>query len=347
MQKENRYNPFNGMKALAHINYWIPILEGKIPPPIFVSLDLCSTCNLKCEFCNAEKSKGHTKMSKETMDVVCDVLKYQWNTKAVCIGGGGDSSLNENLPYMVDKLYDFGIKIGLITNGVNIKNLGDLSKYEWIGISVDSVSRETFTELKGSDKFDTVIKNIKYLTSQHKTNITFKYLIHPKNRFEVYWAIELAKELGCDRIHIRPGSYSWFDKNRTQFEFDENDYFNIEKQVNEGINEFKDDNFDIYYVPIKFNEQLKPITNFSKCYANYVSCTIYPNGIITLCCDKRGDKSMELGHIKDCRKIWGGNKHINIVNSIDVTKCPRCTMSHVNEIFENVIIKDKMLTYFI
>jgi hypothetical protein len=40
---------------------------------------------------------------------------------------------------------------------------------------------------------------------------------------------------------------------------------------------------------------------------------------------------------------WGSKKHWDIHSQIDVSACPRCTLGHVNEIFENVIIEDKML----
>ena len=36
-------------------------------------------------------------------------------------------------------------------------------------------------------------------------------------------------------------------------------------------------------------------------------------------------------------------KHKFIQQNIDIKFCPRCTYSNVNEIFENVIIEDKMM----
>ncbi len=46
-------------------------------------------------------------------------------------------------------------------------------------------------------------------------------------------------------------------------------------------------------------------------------------------------------------EMWGSQKHIDLVSDVNVRKCPRCTYSHINEIFENVIIKDNMGYYFI
>lgn len=342
----SKYNPFNGDKALKHVRYWQPIKEMLVPPPILVSLDLCGKCNLKCTFCNAGRVKDGTIMSRETMDRICRVLS-NWRTKAVCLGGGGESSINPDMMYVVEKLNNIKIKVGLITNGVLFPRIIPRG-LDWIGVSVDAATRETYKKIKGCDRFDRVIDNIQLLKGAlPKTEITFKYLLHPLNEKEVYRAIQLASEIGCNRIHIRPGSYAWFDTKGKQFEFRERDYEDVESDVRLGKTVFEINGFTVHAVTEKFNRMFKPKLTFDKCYAGFTTCYFAPDGKVGLCCDRRGDRRMMLGNVDTIEALWGSKKHFEIINRVDVKKCPRCTYSHVNQIFENVIMEDRMMCDFI
>ena len=217
MAKE-QFNSFNGLKALTQVDYWKPIINGHVPFPRLISIDLSGKCNLNCSFCNANKVKGNYSMSKETMNEITQTIfnerKMNLNSDnlAVCIGGGGESTLNKDLAYFVKSLNELSVDVGLVTNGVDISNLGDTSKYKWIGVSVDAARKETYKKIKGADKFDKVLSNIKKLTADKKTEVTYKFLIHPDNKHEIEQAILKAKELNCNQIHIRPAHYTWFDK---------------------------------------------------------------------------------------------------------------------------------------
>lgn len=349
----NKYNAFNGMKALTHVKYWDSINKGIIPPPLMVSVDCCNRCNFNCPHCNAKETLGAREvMSIETMDVVIRTLS-EWGTKAVCVGGGGESTLNENLPYLFRGFKNNDVEIGLVTNGRNLtylKNCVHLCK--WIGISVDASSEKVFAKMKGVEgQYDIVIDNIRKLIAMKKDNIpevTYKYLLHPDNIYDVYNAVKNAKELGCDVIHIRPGGFAWFQsQNDNKFVFNETDIQEISKSIDNAREDFEDKFFKVFATTYKFSDDWKPRKTFKKCYAGMTSCVVYPDGTVGLCCDRRGDKGIELGNIKDMNVLWGSDKHKKIMEDIDVSKCPRCTYTHINEIFENVVLEDKMGCYFI
>jgi len=352
----NKYNAFNGLKCLVHVKYWDSIKDGIIPYPIFISIDPINLCNFDCRFCNAKMSisKGKNKhaLTIEMIDKIVNILE-KWKTKAVCIAGGGEPLLNPNTSYLIKKLHSKNIKIGLITNGYRLDQfVYDLKYCEWVGISIDAAKNTTYSKIKNVplSTFQKIIDNIKTV-SAHKIcscdapEITYKFLIHPLNYREIFDASYLAKQIGCNTIHIRPGGDPWFTK-KGEFNFTKKQ-IETAKNLIEKSRKLEDESFKVYGIMHKFTNTWEPRKSFVNCYAIYTTMYIAPNGKVGLCCDRRGDPILELSDIDSIDTDWGGPKHLELLNKIDVNKCPRCTYTPVNEIFENVILKDKMLYDFI
>lgn len=342
---KNKYNAFNSLKALVHVEYWKPIVNEKIIPfPRFVSIDPCSVCNFKCPHCNANEalSQFNNKMDQVLMDKIVKLLS-KWNIRAICIGGGGESLLNPLSFNLIDILSQIGIDVGVVTNGSNLINQEILLKCKWIGVSVDAATSKTYQIMKGIDGklFHKVIYDMSKLTGKG-TEISYKYLLHPNNCHEVYESIRIAKDIGCNLIHIRPGAEPWFT-NESSWNFNEKQIQQVQENIQKGRDDFEDDKFKVYGITHKFNSNWSIKKSFEKCWACFVTCYIDARGIIGLCCDRRGDKKIELCHIDEIDTYWGSDKHRAIHDKIEVEKCPRCTYSHINEIFENVIINDIMM----
>jgi sulfatase maturation enzyme AslB (radical SAM superfamily) len=81
-QWNSRWNSFNPAKALVHLPYWREAwYKGEIAPPVFVSVDPCGACNLRCSHCNAAETLRHTHdiMNDKMMEDVCELMLY-WKT---------------------------------------------------------------------------------------------------------------------------------------------------------------------------------------------------------------------------------------------------------------------------
>ena len=208
--KQNK--SFKSEKVLLYKDNLDGIIDGKLRPPIELSLDPCNACNLKCKWCNAWRVTGENKiMSKEdlfwTIKEVAD-----WGVKGVCMAGGGEPTLHPNLGEAIELCTAKGLESAIISNGLMWSDelIKVMAKHmRWIGVSVDSGKTETFRKEKGIDGFDQVIDNIKQLVKERnktKSNvgITFKFVIHMLNQAEIYDTCKLAKEIGVDSIHIRP-----------------------------------------------------------------------------------------------------------------------------------------------
>jgi len=348
-QWESRFNSFNSMKALVHVNYWKQINEAeKIPTPIQVSVDPCGVCNLKCGHCNGAEilRKDHTIMNEEMVSSVVGLLS-KWGTKAACIGGGGESLINKNTYKLINELKGAGISPAVITNGTMLGDcLESILKLTYLGVSVDSATNETWQKVKGTDRYslDDILKNMEFVCGKG-VEVTYKYLLLPTNYKEVYDACRIAKNIGCDQFHLRPAAPPWFENERS-YDYTEQMRVSVGEQLDRAREDFECGSFRIFAVMTNFSNEWKKRIAFKKCWAIFTTCFISPNGNIGLCCDRRGDDSIVIGNVSDGEGVWGSEKHRKIQDEIKIDKCPRCTYANVNEIFENVILKDKMLYNF-
>lgn len=351
---DNKYNPFNPLKTLKHVPYWQSIPDN-IPPPVFATVDPINACNFKCRYCNSQIVRNkNIEMDAEYLIYLAKFLA-DWGVKAICIAGGGEPLLNQNVPLFLDECKKRNVETAIVTNGSKLSADPSLLGLTWLGISIDASSDETLTKLKGTPRgmyeriIDNVAEFVEYKNEMNSTvQVGYKFLIHPYNYDEIMEASEIAKEIGCDLIHLRPAGNAWFNLNHKEDIIYTQGMINVANhQIRTSKKLFEDDRFQIYNTMYKFTDQWQPNITYKKCYALYTNCYFSPDKKVRLCCDRRGDKDLELCDIGEVKTAWGSEKHKNIVDSIDISKCPRCTYAHINEIFENVILEDRMMCNFI
>lgn len=384
-----RWNPFNSYKLLTQVHRWSHIKRGRtIPQPVLITVDPTNVCNFDCVWCNAEfirkKSKGM--LSEKMLTGLADFLPcwgegnhyYPPGVEAVCIAGGGEPLLNSATSVFIDKVIANDIEVGLVTNGSMIdRYIDSLSQCTWVGVSIDAGSPGMFNKLKmlpqEKDYFTRISNNIANLVDYSKRHnsrlgskhpaygVSYKYLLYKDNICEMYQAAKIAKEIGCKNIHFRPAGTTW-DKIGTNGEitFSNEDVLLFREQIAK-ILELDDATFGVYGITHKFNSQFERANYFAKCYAIFMTAVIMPaeernasedSFVLGLCCDRRGDKKLELSRdildVKDIQKLWGSRVHWDIHDRIMVDKeCPRCTYQPHNEIYEQVILDDRMTYKFI
>ena len=359
------YNPFNSMKLLAWVNYWRPILDGRVPPPVTVSVDPTNRCNQRCKWCNAgvvvgtapeagQEPRGSRSMSRDYLLGLAEFLG-DWGVRAVCVGGGGESLVNPHTGAFIERCVERGVQVGVVTNGALIDHhMAALSKCRWVGVSVDAATRETYAQLHGVEPevFDHVIDNIRTLQARNAGRsdfeMSFKFLVHPDNVHEVHAAAKLAKSLGVARFHSRPVSDPWFNRQHHPPFTPET----IERLAEEIrlASELHDRGFKVYAITHKVTEDFDVRHRFARCHAIFLTCIFEPGGVVSLCCDRRGDPSLELCRVAEPKELldfWGKAHHKAVAKRIHLEDCPRCTFAPHNEVFEHVVERDSMMVEFI
>lgn len=376
----NFYNPFNSWKLLAQIPRWEGIKrweegKGKLPAPTTVSIDPANICNISCLGCNADflMQRNHNLLSKDTLKEIADFLPtwgtYPYRVESICHGGGGESLLNSHTGEFIQRLKKNGIQSGIVTNGTVIhKHLEALCDCEWVGVSMDAGTSSSYKKVKGADKFYQVIENIQALALESKKNnstlnlpgkghgISYKYLLRPETIDEICYSAHLAKEIGCRNMHIRPIAPSWDKVNGATNVFNKYDINKFRKQLSMA-REIEDENFNIYGITHKFNGDFTPSYELDKCRAIYMSAVIMPptdkkkgKFDFTTCCDNRGNNlftQQNLTSVEQIKDYWGSQKHRDLMDKIDVSKCCRCTFMPHRKIYKNAIQVNNMTTNFI
>jgi len=333
MRQDNSFKPY---KCLLYKNNFDGIIDGKLAPPVEVSIDPVNACNYKCEFCNAWRVLDGGIIPKNQMMHMLEDLAA-WGTEAVCFAGGGEPTVYPYLNESILKCKEVGLESAIITNGFNVRAelmQTMVDNMKWIGISVDAAKKETYNDIKQTNGFDTVIGNIKEAVwyrakTGSKVGITFKFLIYHKNYKEIYDACKLAKDIGCDSFHMRPVDYLGYQNKEENLDV---------KLINELVTkamELDDDNFEVIPFFYNFDDNLKHKITFDKCEISPLIGLVMPSGW-WVCLDRRGYPGLKICEVDDIRKFWGSKKHLDILKSIHPkTDCGKCTLAKYYPYFDS------------
>lgn len=356
------YNAFNSMKYLLWRQHLESIVNEKFLPPYMVDIDPSNICNYDCVYCNSKmfRKQSPSMLPEEHLFKIADFLK-EWGVRSSCISGGGEPMTNPGFAPFLYRLHENGIKNGVISNGSLLddeKALAIIKTSSWCGFSIDAGSKETYSRIHNTrpEAFDIVIKNIRRLIElkneyNSKTEITYKFLLHPYNAHEIFKAVMTAKFIGVDTFHFRPVCWDNLYNQRHEAPIDFSGYIDIINNQVEQAQKVETDNFKFFGIRHKFGERFERKVTFKKCLATPMMTTFGADGNVHLCFDVRGKPEWVLcRHYPDVREIlsvWGSEKHKKIIESIDPVQCPRCTFLTLNEIIEKVIIEDLMFKDFL
>ena len=353
-------NPYSPYKIFCHHKNWQDVYgwyrvmnQGnayRLAAPITVSVDLAAQCNMKCIGCNADflldhSAKSH--LSTTYLDKLAIALG-QWGVKGVCVGGGGESTMNPGYHSFIDKLKNNNVKVGIISNGIKLVNSPSIRRLDWAGVSVDAGTEKVWSEVHGiSGRYYWEVKNNIIDLVNEGVDVTYKYLIRPENVSDVLNGIATADQCGCKSFHIRPMAIPWFEDAKSIFT--QSDVSSVSAQLEEGKRLYP--NVKVIGVFNKLGDQWQVTHPFDKCWAIFATCVFLANYKVGLCCDLRGCSTVEVGPFADpvdfINKFWGSKEHKNMQDKIDVNKCSRCTFSMLNQYFEQAIIQDRLMPDFI
>ena len=311
--------------------------------PISMEFSLCNTCNSNCIWCNDRSVRALYNGCLET-DIILKALKSmkKYGVLAVTFEGGGEPTMHKDFRHILFKAYKHNFDIGLITNGINLCNFtySVTNQCNWIRISLDAGSRDTYKMVHRTDRWDDVLHNIKQLISikkLHKFNckIGISYIIHRFNYNEIYSTTKLMKSIGVDYIQFKP----LIENNRFIYYKKANKYLNCAKRL-------KNDKFKVY---ISGDNAIKK--DYNCCYAHRFSGQIDASGNVNVCCNLGHRTGLNFGnlHNKSFKRIWKSSKRKQIMKQIENSEflktCPVCRF-HSTNMFLNKI-KNKSSNNFI
>ncbi|MDQ2104240.1 radical SAM protein [Azospirillum isscasi] len=128
--------------------------------PVHVRIKPINRCNHNCWYCAyrvdnlqlGEAMKVEDRLPTETMfEIVEDLVGM--GVKAVTFSGGGEPLLYKELPEVVRRLAEGGVKVATLTNGANLRGaMADaFARYgTWVRVSLDAWDEDSYTAARGA-----------------------------------------------------------------------------------------------------------------------------------------------------------------------------------------------------
>lgn len=266
--------------------------------------------------------------------------------------GGGESTLNSEVTAMINIAHQRGMETALVTNGSMLFDgflRMALMDSRWVGISLDASSKEQYKRIHGVDMFDVVVDGIERLVAEKRkehagVEIAIKFLVLPENVNSIIDACLLAKSLGVDDFHTRPVDLERKDykKGKANLNIDW-----LKEQFEWCHRKAEDDKFHVYTVTHKYDDEFHVKHDFGGCQVSPLVIQVCTDGNCYVCVDHRMEDRFKLGSMNNIKEWWGGDKHRELVKSIDpATECSRCTWSEYQRQFTEVIQNDRMCVAF-
>jgi len=339
-------SPFFSAKSLVHWDRIKKIAEGEIPYPVSAEIDPSNLCNHRCEWCmfKAFKQKHPDSLSEELMISLIKELK-DVGVKAITFTGGGEPLMNSSTRTVMLYCKSLGIECGLVTNGGLIdkfsKTIGECCRF--VRISLDAGSPETHKAVHNPASglnYQEILEEMKSLKNAYPGLVVgASFLVCNKNYSEVYKASENVMKTGADYIQIRPviQGITLSQANVAQ------------AQIFKAKKKLESENFKVYGIMHRFSEVIDMEKRFTKCRATPLITNIGADGNVYICCQLRGNPKFIIGNIKEksFREIWSSKKHKNVINSINIEKCPVCRYIPYNELIEKIAVKDDVHRNFL
>lgn len=333
-------NPFNRNKILAH---WEQIerykKRGDTEHPITVELSLTNKCNHRCPACSGlrdntiKDSTINYGLAKNIIGQLTDA-----GVKGVIFTGGGDPCTYKNFDRLIYEARASGLRIGLITNGGLIKDnqIKNLMYCDWIRISLDAATPETYEAMHGVKTFKHTINNIQKLVNykgnyKGNTVIGVGFLTCPQTECEIIAFAKLARDLGVDYCQYRPIH---------GLEYREA----INNQIAYAKNYFESGTYKVLYSEFKFNtlRGCETERTYDKCHAANFVTHIAANACMYMCCHCVNEKTM-MGNLRHYtfKQLWDAK--YDTIDGYNISNCLNlCRNDCSNRVLDTIINNDSV-----
>jgi len=147
--------------------------------PRYLEIEAYDGCNLNCVMCPLGKDiydAGGGIPLDLFNEIVEQLRDYSDWIKLVCLSRNGEPLLNKNVPKMVKKLKDVGIK--RVNFSTNATALTEKKSYELLNagldeirLSIDGYTKETFEKVRKDANYDRILKNsLNFIKIRDKMN---------------------------------------------------------------------------------------------------------------------------------------------------------------------------------
>ena len=283
-------------------------VEDRLENPLIVDFDPTTACNFSCPECISADLLNKEKIPGDRIrELMAEFARA--GVKGIIFIGGGEPLAHSCMPEPIRLAHDYGIAVGLTTNGSLIDRHMDAlaSCVSWTRVSMDAGSEPvflTFRPNKIKNSFNKIIDAMGRLAKRKQGTLGYSFLIMQRqvgdsfvtNAGDLYQAAKIAKDIGCDYFEFKP----MFNMQHELLAF--------QQQVSEIIEEqgalcraLADDNFRVvstYSLGLVQEERLSQPKSYHTCPTMALRTLVTPSGIYP-CAYLRGRQDKLLGTVND------------------------------------------------
>jgi len=296
-------------------------LSGK-KTPLISSFEILYRCNLLCEFCRIPTNK---KYEMTTDQLRTAVREFSEAGMGIAIFTGGEPTLRDDLPEIINEAKSFGVFTHLVTNGTYLKKrINNVKEIDSLSVSIDG-PKEIHDKLRGPGVFDRAIEGLQIA----KENGIFTHMMSiitqdnvANNCQGIKQLLELSRKMDI-KINFQPiysDQYNMLDLTKV---FPKKDEF---FRAIELIEDYKRETGNVM-ASFAYLKSLKNIENIKwTCKAGKLYSFVFPDGKVAPCYFKEDMtlNGLELGFINAfnrlpecngncCRRLCHGYREYNLV----------------------------------
>jgi MoaA/NifB/PqqE/SkfB family radical SAM enzyme len=251
---------------------------------------------------------------------------------------GGEPFLRKDVCELAEYGHDQGLIIQVSTNGLNLGSIIDrsTSAFDVIVISLDTVDRGLYREIRGVDRYETVVDNIKAaqeLSDSNECNVLINTVVCSKNLDQIPDVIRLSKELGVGiMIDFATFHDYWSGKLDEQSRYNpeemdwRKDYEGTKELISEVIR--MKEEYQILTSRAYLETFLNEDFDF-RCYPKLFCCVRRDGHVAIPCWDSSSTKYYDIVNEHDLREVWFSDEARELRKKVD--NCSDCFMHCIVE----------------
>lgn len=345
-------NAYSPLKVYWHRDRLDAIARGNVPAPSQVQLIISDLCNQDCSFC-AYRMSGN--LSNELFGVVkadgtinnnpnrmipyekiVEILEdaAKMGVKAIQLTGGGEPTVHPQFEQVVEKCYELGLEVGLVTNGVKLtpRLIDLLMNATWVRVSVDASNADSYVSIRRVPvlHYTRVWDNIRALAERKvatKSNVTIGvgFVVTKDNYREVIATASQARTAGADNLRIsavfQPDDEKYFES-----------FYDIASKLCDTATAL---NCDTFQVVNMFGDRLSDLElkypDYEFCGYQQFNTYIGADLNVYRCCVLAYNNRGIIGSLKNqtFANLWATDAP-KAFHGFNASECPRCQFNNKN-----------------
>lgn len=343
---------FGALKMFGHaarIGQW---LDGGLPPPVTVEMNVTNLCNHRCPGCsfsylvNIDKSSLDFNMATRIISQLAD-----FGVKAITFSGGGEPLVygEERVLALVEQATNRGLDVGLITNGSRLTDERFLDLCQWIRVSLDGYDADTFARFHGRDdaEFARVVARLRAIGAKkagRRATLGVGFLTDEGSvaRRDLPRMAEFCADLpGLDYVQFRPLVQNMVaDPSLIGGQFGDLDALRAQYQE---ARQYASAKYRVLWSEGKYHALAQPHADrtYGRCYAHFMEAVVAADAKVYVCCHTQGQTHARLGDLATTpfKEIWHSEQSMRVYESIDPRKhCPAACRLHLqNKALQDIL----------